>query len=117
MQEDRPGIGGRDAEQHPRQFRPPRANEAGEPEDLSGADGQGDAVNSAFPAAEILLREHFLPYRYLGRWVNLADFAAHHQADEAGLVDPRHAMGANALAVAQDGDAVRQRQDPGRAQA
>src|SRR6185295_15517690 len=101
-----PGVGGRDAEKNPRQFRAARADEAGEADDFTSANFKVYVTHTAGSAGKIFQREHATAWLTPGGRINLRDLAANHHFDERSFVHRVHRICSNALAIAQHGDAV-----------
>jgi hypothetical protein len=110
-QGDFAGVGRREAEQDTRQLGAAGADQPGEAENLAGADLEADVVHPGRRTAEPAQRQHDLAGRGFGWRVGVGYLAAHHQVDQLGLGRVGDAAGADALAVAQDGDAVGDREN------
>ena len=106
-QEDLARVGRRQAEQHPRQLRPPRADEPGQAEDLAGPDAQSSTSRTP-DARQPRPRDfqHHVAERHGSLREDRRQLAADHQADQLGAVDLGHRPRADERAVAQDGHAV-----------
>ena len=105
-QEDLAGVGRRQAEEHPRQLGPPRADEPGQAEDLAGPDGQVDPAHARRPAAQAADLQHHLAGRHGPLGEDRRELAADHHPDQLGAGHLGHPPGADERPVAQRGHAV-----------
>jgi hypothetical protein len=106
VQGDVARVGRREAEEDTGELGAAGADESAEAENLAGADVEGNVSYPGRGTADVAQRKGDLAGGGFGGRVDLGDLAADHEADEAGLVDAADRVGADALAVAQDGDAV-----------
>lgn len=86
VEPDLAGVGGRQPEQHARQFRAAGADQSRQTENFAGPQLETDAPHAGSGAADILQRQHHVARRRLGRRVKLGDFAADDELDQAGLI-------------------------------
>ena len=85
VQQNFSSISGRDAEQDSRQFRPPRADQAGHADNFARANIERDILYAARRAADVLERENNFSGCAFGGRINGGDFAADHEFNEFGL--------------------------------
>src|SRR5207253_5585 len=94
----------------------PGAHEAADPEDLTSTDVEGDALEHPLAVVrtrdrQIAHAEDRLARRLRAPREELVDLATDHLLDDRALRRLRGAHRADALAVAEDGDAIRDRED------
>ena len=78
-------VAGRNAEEDARKFRAARADQAGQADDFSRANIEGDIVHPAGRAAKVLEGENYFAGHAFGGRIDRRDLAPDHQLDEFGL--------------------------------
>ena len=112
VERDLAGVRRREAEVDTGELGATGADESAEAENLAGPDLKGNVVHSGRAATDGPERERYrVPGGGLRGGIDLGDFAADHETDETGFVDVADGVRADALTVAQDGDAVGEREN------